>query len=42
MLLLKQKCYHEISDTMVYKIRPLVLKEELRMHCKRVLASMMV
>ena len=39
MLLLKQKCYHEIQPGQKYKVRPLLLKNELRTICKRVLAQ---
>jgi hypothetical protein len=42
MLRLKKKCYHEIDDKRQYEVRPVVLKNELRQHAKRVLATMMV
>lgn len=42
MQLLKKKCYHEIDPTQVYKVRPVVLRQEVRQHVKRMLAQMMV
>ncbi len=42
MLRLKKKCYHEIDDELKYEVRPIVLKNELRLHTKRILANMMI
>jgi len=42
MLQLKRKCYHEINDDLKYRVRPILLKTELRLHAKRLLAQMMV
>ena len=42
MQLLKRKCYHEIDNKMIYKVRPVVLRQEIRQHVKKMLAQMMV